>query len=398
MTKSILRILILTPLLAALAGCIEERRIPPAVGDRWTEARVPRYAGQSTAQAATAPNAAALRVGLLLPLTGPDQALGAGLLNAATLAVFESGSTRAVELAPRDTGGTAEGAGAAAIAALAAGAEALLGPVDAEVAAYPVDAATAAATPTLLLSADRTLAAPGVFAAGIAPEAGATRVLDFAYRQGVRRVALLAPPTARGQAAARGLEGAAFARQMEIARAEFISADAPAAAIETAVRDAMRSLGPGGALFLPYPASQTAPFAAALEAVEIADRPLLMGLADWGDPSIAAHTAFEGAVFAGPDPAPIVAFSRRYTASFGSAPPPGAALVYDMTAMLAAAGAGAAGRGFGTFDLTAGPGFVGVEGPFRVGRDGVVERRLAIVGVRNGRFQVLEPASTRFGS
>ncbi|MBY0332653.1 MAG: ABC transporter substrate-binding protein, partial [Acetobacteraceae bacterium] len=63
------------------------------------------------------------RVGLLLPLSGGNRALGAAMLNAAQLALFDQADPR-VELVPRDTGGTAGGAAEATRAALADGARA----------------------------------------------------------------------------------------------------------------------------------------------------------------------------------------------------------------------------------------------------------------------------------
>jgi len=64
---------------------------------------------------------ASVKVGLLLPLTGPLAREGAALLDAAQLALFDVADTRFV-LKPRDTGGTAAGALRAAEGLLADGA------------------------------------------------------------------------------------------------------------------------------------------------------------------------------------------------------------------------------------------------------------------------------------
>ena len=60
-------------------------------------------------------------------MSGPGAALGADLLDAAQLALFDVGSTD-LELLPRDTGDQPPKAEEAARSALAAGAELLLGP------------------------------------------------------------------------------------------------------------------------------------------------------------------------------------------------------------------------------------------------------------------------------
>lgn len=390
--KRFIRLLFLAPALFAASGCLGTGEIRPAVGDRWSEGRLPRYGPAAGGALAQAP-AAALRVGLLLPLSGPYRAYGESLENAATLALFENPTGRSLELMPRDTGGTEAGAGAAAVAALAGGAEALIGPATPGAAANAIEAATASATPILMLAGERRLAGPGVFDAATAPEAAATRIIAYAYKQGVRRFAALAPPTARGRAALRGAEAAAFARRMTVARAELVAVDAPRPALAQAIADALAAAGPDGAIFLPFPAGALPQFAPAF-----ADAPLLLGLDDWGGGALLTSQAFRNALYAGPDPAAAADFRRRYAAAFGAPPVREAMTVYDLTLMLAAAAARDGGRKFGAHAIHSAAGFVGVEGPFRVRRDGAVERRLAIVGVREGRLTVVEPAPSNFGS
>ena len=69
-----------------------------------------------------------VRVGLLLPLSGANAAIGQALLDAAQLALFDLGDER-LEIVPRDTHGRPEGAREAVQAALAAGVEVILGPL-----------------------------------------------------------------------------------------------------------------------------------------------------------------------------------------------------------------------------------------------------------------------------
>ena len=73
------------------------------------------------------PTAAALVVGLLLPLSGDNAPLGRALLQAAQMALFEVGPDD-FALIVRDTGGSDDAAERAARDAIAAGAQLLLGP------------------------------------------------------------------------------------------------------------------------------------------------------------------------------------------------------------------------------------------------------------------------------
>ena len=47
-------------------------------------------------------------------------------------------------------------------------------------------------------------------------------------------------------------------------------------------------------------------------------------------------------------------------------------------------------------DLTRGSGFAGVDGLFRLRRDGTSDRGLAILGVQKFGFRVLDPAPSTF--
>ena len=121
-----------------------------------------------------------IRVGLLMPLTGPYAGYGKDLADAAALALFDRQISRQIELLPRDTQTTPEGAAAAAANALSAGATHLIGPVTPSGAVTVARATLGSGTPILLLRSDRSAAAPNVFVVGHAPQAAATRIVDFA--------------------------------------------------------------------------------------------------------------------------------------------------------------------------------------------------------------------------
>lgn len=326
---------------------------------------------------------------MLAPLTGRYAPYGASLVNAATLALFEAGDGVRLELAPQDTGATARGAANAAAAALAGGADALIGPVTAAGAKAAALVANANRAPIMALTSDRTIAAPGVYPVKRAPEAGAARIVDYAYRQGARRLVAIAPDTALGNSAVRGMQGAALARQMEIVGIAILPADAPVATLQATFRQAVDGVGPDGAIFLPYGPGGLASLRPAINPTA---PPLLLGLENWDGARLADAPGLKRAVFAGVAPGPIASFRRRYAAAFGAAPVRDAAVVYDMAAMLGQiAGAG------GSVDPAAGPGYRGIEGPFRLTRDGVVLRGYAVVGVQNGRVAAIEPAPTSLG-
>ena len=135
---------------------------------------------------------------LLLPLTGEAADLARSMAQAAVLAQGTDAGKRALPVF--DTRGTPEGAAAAAVAALKAGAPLLLGPLFArEIAAV---AAAAGGAPVLAFSNDAWCRARiGAFLLGVTAAQSVEAVLGYARRRGVRRVAMIAEPGGWGEQA-----------------------------------------------------------------------------------------------------------------------------------------------------------------------------------------------------
>lgn len=120
-----------------------------------------------------------MRIGVLLPLSGPRAQTGQALLQAAQLALFDFADPRLV-LLPRDTMGTGAGAARAAQEAIAAGAELILGPVFAEEVAAAANVTRAAGRNMIAFSSDRRVAGNGVFLLSFLPEQEVARMLSYA--------------------------------------------------------------------------------------------------------------------------------------------------------------------------------------------------------------------------
>ena len=138
------------------------------------------------------------KVGLLVPLSGPGAALGADLLDAAQLALFDVGRTD-LELLPRDTGDQPpEGRGGCPLGARRrrrAAARAR------STAARPVAVAplaAAAGVSVISFSNDASVARPGLYVLGFRPEEQIERIVAYAAAQGRTRFAALAPDDAYG--------------------------------------------------------------------------------------------------------------------------------------------------------------------------------------------------------
>src|SRR5205085_11925539 len=161
-----------------------------------------------------------VKVAVLLPLSGANAELGKAMLEAAQLALFTTGNDR-LTLVPRDTTGTPDGAAGAARAALADGAQLILGPLlAAEVdAVKPV--AGEAKINIIAFSTATQLAGDNVFLMGFLPRQEVVREVSFARERGLTRFAALARNSQYGRLMTDALREAVGASGGSVGRIEF---------------------------------------------------------------------------------------------------------------------------------------------------------------------------------
>ena len=150
------------------------------------------------------------KVGVLLPLSGPNASLGHELLAGAQLALSATSSAQGVavpQMDVRDTAGSG-GAAAAAAAAISAGDTLLLGPLTAGDTAAAAPGALSAGVPVLAFTSDISQAHPGVWVMGITPEDQVQRLVFLAHQEGRTRFAALLPDNPLGRAMGAGLKAA----------------------------------------------------------------------------------------------------------------------------------------------------------------------------------------------
>jgi branched-chain amino acid transport system substrate-binding protein len=379
-----------------------------------------------------APAAAAARpvVGLLLPLSGPNAALGRALLDAASLAAFDIADESFV-LVPRDTGGTADGAAAAAQAALAAGAKLIIGPLFGAEVPSVASVTRPASVNIISLSNDRAVAGPGVFVLGLSPQGQVERVVGFARSRGLQSFAALIPSNNFGAAVEDSFRSSVAATGGQVAvverydpsagdatpvvrRLAAYGAQGAAAAAQRkalqdrdddAAREQLRQLDLAGsatnvgfnAVLLPDFGDRLLSIAPLLPYYDIDPGQVrFLGSALWEDPRVTREPALVGGWFAAPPPDARADFTRRYRSVYGQAPPRIATLVYDATALAAVLARGANGPDFSA-DAVANPnGFAGTDGIFRFRADGTAERGLAVLEVERDGFRVISPAPEDF--
>ena len=140
------------------------------------------------------------RIALLVPLTGPNAALGAELQNGAELALF-SVRNQNIELLVFDTHG--EGADMAASQAVVAQADIMVGPLFSEAVVSARKIARQANIPMLALSNNLKIADRGSWLLGYVPEQQVDALLGYALTNGHNRVGIIAEDAPFGQILAR---------------------------------------------------------------------------------------------------------------------------------------------------------------------------------------------------
>ena len=336
------------------------------------------------------------QVALLLPLSGQHAALGNTLLEAAQMALLETGQGggSGITLVPRDTTGTPEGAEAAARKALDDGARLILGPLFSNEVRAAAGPARERGVPIIAFTNDADVASEGVFIMGLHPRPQIRRVVRAAAAAGARRFSILAPASAYGQRGAQAAEETIPQVGGSIVAVEFYDpggSDAQETARRLARQAADMVVLPEG----PPRAATLAPIYAYYESRGARAR--FLGTQLWEDPSMWREPALYGSWFAAPPAEARTVFMERFAALQGRQPPRIATLPYDATALASVLARRPGGADFSIESITQPNGFTGVEGLFRFRRDGLSDRAFAVMEIRRGSNPVVvSPAPATF--
>lgn len=327
------------------------------------------------------------RVALLVPMTGANAAVGQSIANATTMALLDTNAAN-LRITTYDTG---PGAREAARKALADGNRLVLGPLmGGEIAA--VTALTRPArVPVISFSNDSTLASGDAFVMGQLPQQSIARTVRYARGQGAQSFAVLAPEGDYGRLAEAALRQAVVRHGGRVAAVETYArgnTSVVSAAQRLKARGGFDSvlIADGGRLAA-QGAAQLRPGTARILGTEL-----------WsGEATIARAPALTGAMFAAVPDARYKRFFDSYQARFGGAPHRVATLGYDAVLLtLRVAREWRPGQAFPIARLRDPGGFSGLDGAFRFGADGVVERAMEVRQVRAGGVAVVDPAPTSF--
>ena len=346
---------------------------------------------------------APVQVALLVPGGTGNPAfdqMAASLENAARMGVTDLNGARSIDLRIYNTARNPAQAAQMAAAALADGAQIILGPLDAESANAVGLAAAPANVNVMSYSNNPAVAGGNVFVLGKTFGNISDRLVTYAGTQGVNNFMIvhqedLAGTVGRDAIATSiqsnggtvtGIESYTFSQQGIFSRAPAIAAAANSNGTQAVfVTDTLQ----GGLSILATSLDD--------QGLTHADMPLI-GLARWDSkPQAAALPGLQNGLFAVGDAGREAAFSARYEATYGRAPHTLASIAYDGIAAIGALVATGDRNALTTSSLTRASGFAGATGIFRLLPNGTNQRPLAIARFQNNQMQIVDPAPSSFG-
>ena len=382
--RTVLKLAAIALLSLAVAGCGQRQRpvqLPPPEPEVEPEQVEPpsRLPADETRN----------RVAVLVPLSGANAQLGLSILNAANLALFDTGGER-IRITAYDT---STGAAAAANEALADGNGLILGPLLAEDVRAVAPVARREEVPVIAFSNDVSVAGDGIFIMGFYPGQSVDRVVAFARSRGTMRFGGLVPTSVYGERA-----GEALTQAVEGAGGQLVGVQSFGRTVAD-LRAAATRLAAQGRLDAVLIADGAATAVQAVPIVRQASPPpRILGTELWAtDSNIGANVGLRGAWFAAPSDANYGPFRTRYRARYNANPFRLASLGYDAVLLTVRIAANwPVGRRFPARSLTDPTGFSGVDGAFRFGRNGIAERALEIREVSAAGTTIVSPAPRGF--
>lgn len=373
-----------------------------------------------------------IRIGVLLPLSGPDAAIGNAFLNAATLALFDSRDKR-LALLPYDTKGTAEGAATAITELLLRKPDLIIGPFFSHAIAAIKPVARQAEINVIGFSSDYTVAGDGVFLLNFPLEEQIERVTRYASDQGYTRFAALVPETTYGTRALKILSSNVAHQGRELTAIEYYPPDSSRLVdpvmniarykerrqeytreidflekldadddLAREMLDELKNEETIGdvafdAILLPEGGAMLTTLAAWVSYYEIdPTRVKLLGTGLWDDEMLYLEPQLHGGWFAAPDHEISNIFLHRYRQIYDRNSPRLVTLAYDAVALAATLVRHEKFPDFSAEQIANENGFSGLEGIFRFSAAGLIERGLAVYEVGTTEFTIINPAPKNF--
>jgi branched-chain amino acid transport system substrate-binding protein len=349
----------------------------------------------------------AVKVALLVPLSGESAPVGNAMFDAATLALYDSYVATPSDqinaqliIMPKDTGNTSNKTIEATKQSIEQGATFVIGPLFSQ----SVDAIKPILKEKnitmLSFSNTKSVAEPDAYIFGFLPEQQVERIAEYAYLNKFQRVAVLAPNDAYGEKVVDKLSEVYLKKGGQVAPAELY---APSQAnIDAAVSRIAASYNNTPedrrfqAIFIADSGPQMRNIIKSIHKNHINLQKIkLLGTSSWDDEELAKIPEIQGAWFPSSPPKMYSIFEKRFMTTYGYKPIRLAGLAYD--AVTIAAKIAMDGNGINSAALTNPKGFnTPAGGLVRLLKEGTSDRKLVIMEVDPQGFKVIDKAPNNF--
>ncbi len=345
-----------------------------------------------------------VKVAMLLPVSARNKAsvMARALKQAGELALFDFDNPN-ITLVVKDTKGTADGARAAAQDALNSGAQIILGPLYAKSVTAVAAVAKPKNIPVIAFSSDGRVASEDVYLQSFLPGDDVERIVAYAIGQGKRRFAALIPQTTYGQIVENKFRAAVEKHGGQIVVLEHSPLNPngmmkPMERIAAFASSKEEAVPQVDAIFLPFGRNVMPTLSPLLPYFEIDTKVVkVLGTGRWDYAAIGREKSLVNGWYPAPDPKGWRRFNQKYVTTYGKASPRIASLSYDAVSLAVALSNNPSNQRFSRQELTRSSGFAGVDGLFRLRKDGTLDRALAVLEVKKLGSHVIDQAATVFG-
>lgn len=375
--------------------------------------------------------ATTFRVGMLLPLSGPNAKQGQGLRNAALMAL-EDVKNPYMMLQFYDTKGTPSGARVAIENAMNQKAQLIIGPLMSNEVEAIADRTNSRGIPVIAFSTNSDVLRPGVYSMGLLIGEQVDRIMSYAAKEGRSRFALLIPDNNTGISVAKAAIVSARKNHVTISRIAFYPTDTTdfsevlkdltdyneRSGKVKAIKDALTARADQGdeeavkelrklktvdtmgeidfdAILVPEHGTKLKSAVAMLGYYDISmPQVKILGTSMWENSGLNNEGNFIGAWYPALSRSHNEYFASSYRNLFGEKPSSIYSFAYDAVALASSLS--------GTKDrelegaITNPNGYVGINGAFRIFSDGTNQHSLDIVEVKNSGDVVVDEALKSF--
>lgn len=367
-----------------------------------------------------------LMVGILLPLSGKAEKIGNIMLKSAQLAMFNH-KLNNITLMPYDTKGTAFGAVEAINSAIRDGIDIIIGPLFTQSTKAIIDIADMNNLVVLSFSDNQTLLDskhPNVYLMGMTPKQEIHRIISYLidYKDFYGFSTML-PNDSYGSSISKDFKEILFRKDAKNVKTEFYSkndvnlerkvnsllgthtykdevyqkyeedkalAKAEGLNVEVEFTYTDEDKIYADALLLPDSGEELLKIGEYVASYDSKKKPVLIGTSKWLNSSLYNNINFDNSLFVAPNPNNYADFENLYQEAFQAYPLRIASLAYDAVIAVMESYAKAKNLENLKYALENYQGFEGVNGRFRFIGDGSVERKLAIIKILNGRFEIID--------